>query len=113
LIKKTFAKRANIPFNPIRVNVFLAKKFIKLIEGMSRDAKMMHIEPAKAVKGNRRKRPYPPKAKTTTGYILNGPSFRLNVANTHVTVSRSRKTFRYGFIFSRKIGKAAMRFPKR
>ena len=94
-----FTKRSNIPFNPIRGNVFLPKKLIKLIEGMIRDAKMMLIEPAKAVKGNRRRLPYPPKAKIATGYTLNGPLFRLNVAKTLVTVSRSRKTFRYGFIF--------------
>jgi hypothetical protein len=108
-----FTKRPSIPFNPIRVNVFIPKNLIKLNEGIIRDTKMMHIEPAKAVKGNRKKLPYPPKAKIGTGYILNGPLFRLNVANKHVAVSRSKKTFRYGFIFFKKIGKVAMRFPKR
>jgi hypothetical protein len=67
LIKTIFTKLNNIPSNPIRDNVFLPKKLIKLNEGMSRDAKIMHIEPAKAVKGNRRKLPYPPEAKRTTG----------------------------------------------
>jgi hypothetical protein len=99
LIKKIFAKRPSIPFNPIRVNVFFPKKLIKLNEGIIRDAKIMHIEPAKAVKGNRRKLPYPPKANIDTGYSLNGPLFRLNVANKHVAVSRSKKTFSHGFIF--------------
>jgi hypothetical protein len=66
---------------------------------MSRDAEMMHIEPAKAVKGNRRKLPYPPITKRDTGCTLNGPLFILNVANTNVAVSRSKKPSRYGFIF--------------
>lgn len=44
----------NIPFKPIRGNVFLPKKLIKLIEGMIWDAEMMHSEPAMAVKGNRK-----------------------------------------------------------
>jgi hypothetical protein len=48
----------NIKFNPIRDNVFLPKKLIKLNEGMSRDTEIMHNEPAMAVKGNRRKLPY-------------------------------------------------------
>ena len=94
-----FTKWRNIPFNPIRGNVFLPKKLIKLNEGIIRDNKMMHIEPATAVKGNRRKLPYPPAANICTGNILNGPLFRLNMANTHVAVSRIKKTFRYGFIF--------------
>ena len=95
-----FTNMVNIPFNPIRDKVFLPKKLMKPIEGMSRDAVMMHSEPAMAVKGNRRKLPYVPRTKKTTGYILNGPSFRLNVASTHTAVSMSSKTFRYGFIFS-------------
>ena len=99
MIKTISVKRENIPSNPIRDNVFRPKKLIKLNEGMSWDAKMIHIEPAMAVKGNRRKFPYPPKAKKDTGCTLNGPSFRLNVANKHVTVSRSKKTFSHGFIF--------------
>jgi hypothetical protein len=113
LIKKIFAKTTNIPLNPIRDNVFLPKKLVRLIEGMSRDAEIMNIEPAMAVIGNRRKLPYVPRTKKTTGYNLNGPSFRLNVANKHVAVSRSKKMFRYGFIFFKKIGEVAMRFPKR
>jgi hypothetical protein len=99
LIKKIFAKTTNIPLNPIRDNVFLPRKLIKLNEGMSRDAEIMHNEPAMAVKGNRRKLPYVPRTKKTTGCILNGPLFRLNVATTHAAASRSKKTFSHGFIF--------------
>jgi len=100
LIKKIFANWTNIPFNPIRDNVFLPKKLIKLNDGIIRDAEIMHNEPAMAVKGNRRKLPYRPEAKIGTGDIPKGPSFMLNVANTHVAVSMSSKLFRYGFIFS-------------
>jgi hypothetical protein len=49
-----FINMVNIPFKPIRGNVFLPKKLIKLIEGMIWDAEMMHSEPAMAVKGNRK-----------------------------------------------------------
>ena len=113
LIKMAFAKKLNIPFNPIRVSVFLPKKLIKLVEGTSWDIEMMHIEPAMAVKGNRKKLPYAPLAKITTGVRMNGPVFRLNVKSTQTAVRRSNKMFWYGAILVRKIGKEAMRFPKR
>jgi hypothetical protein len=80
----------------MRDNVFLPKKLIKLNEGIIRDTKMMNIEPAKAVKGNRRKLPYLPMAIKSAGVTL----FRLNVVSTHTAVSMSRKPFRYGFTFS-------------
>jgi hypothetical protein len=95
-----FTNKANIPFNPIRDNVFFPKKFIKLLDGMSTDAEIMLNEPAIAVKGNRKKLPYLQPENLTTGESSNGTLFRLNVASKHTAVSTSIKMFRYGSILS-------------